>query len=217
MERVLDRASIPAVTGLGGLVVVAWLVSLASTHIMDPSAPMFLGAWTVMMVAMMLPSAAPFVLLYRVGATASRTVVLTVGYLFVWAAFGVLAYAYSRSDLMIPAWIVLAAAGVYQLTPLKSACLRRCRTPADFLLVRWGRSPLRLGIEHGAWCAGCCWSLMAVLVIVGSMGIGWVAVLAALVFLEKLTPHGEIVARVAGVIFIALALTKGVLAWPLGI
>jgi predicted metal-binding membrane protein len=217
VERVLDRATIPTLTGLAGLIVVGWLVTLASLDMMDPSPPMFLGAWTAMMVAMMLPSAAPFVLLYRVGATPSRTAMLTAGYLLVWAALGVLAYAYMRSGVMIPAWIVLGGAGVYQLTPLKTACLRKCRTPADFLIARWGRSPLRLGVEHGAWCAGCCWALMAVLVVVGSMGIGWVALLAALVFLEKLAPRGDAVARAAGVVFIVLALTKGALAWPPGI
>lgn len=217
MERVLARVTIPTLTGLVGLVALAWLLTLASTDMMEPSAPLFLGAWTAMMVAMMLPSAAPFVLLYRVGATGSRTTVLTAGYLLVWAAFGVLAYAYMRSGVMIPAWIVLGAAGVYQLTPLKAACLRKCRTPADFLIARWGRGPLRLGLEHGAWCAGCCWALMAVLVVVGAMGIAWVAVLAALVLLEKLAPHGTAVARAAGVLFIILALTKGAFAWPTGI
>lgn len=217
MDRVLERASIPTVAGLAGLVALAWLLTLASTDLMDPSAPMFLGAWTAMMVAMMLPSAAPLVLLYRLGATGSRTAVLTAGYFVVWAVLGLLAYAYMRSELMVPAWSVLAAAGAYQLTPLKSACLRKCRSPADFLLVRWGRGPLRLGLEHGVWCAGCCWALMAVLVVVGGMGIGWVAALAALVLVEKLAPGGEAVARAAGVAFLALALTKGALAWPPGI
>jgi predicted metal-binding membrane protein len=199
---------------LASLVALAWVVTVSQSDLMDPSAPAFLGVWAAMMTAMMLPSASPLVLLYRRSATAVRTAGLTLGYLAVWAAIGVLAYAYMQSDLMIAPWVVLAAAGIYQLTPLKTACLRRCRTPADFLILRWGHSPLRLGAEHGAWCAGCCWALMVVLVVAGGMGLAWVAGLAALVFVEKLAPHGDLVARIGGVVFIVLALTEGALGWP---
>jgi predicted metal-binding membrane protein len=115
---------------------------------------------------------------------------------------------------MLPAWAVLGAAGLYQVTPLKAACLRRCRTPADFLILRWGRSPLTLGLEHGAWCAGCCWALMVVLVVAGSMGLGWVVALAALVLLEKLAPHGDLIARTTGLVLIVLAVTEGASGWP---
>jgi predicted metal-binding membrane protein len=181
---------------------------------MDPSAPVFLGLWTAMMVAMMVPSASPLVLLYRRNATAAHTGALTLGYLAVWAALGLIAYAYMHSGAMLPAWTVLGAAGIYQLTPLKTACLQRCRTPADFLVARWGRNPFRLGVEHGIWCVGCCWALMVVLVAAGGMGIGWVIGLTALVLAEKLAPHGEVIARAAGVAFLALAITEGVSGWP---
>lgn len=214
VDRLLDRASIPAAAALAVLVAAGWIVTVASADAMDPSAPAFLALWTAMMAAMMLPSATPLVLLYRRSATGVRTGALTFGYLFVWAALGGIAYAYMQSEAMVPAWAVLGAAGLYQLTPLKAACLHRCRTPADFLILRWGRNPLRLGLEHGAWCAGCCWALMAVLVAAGSMGLGWVAALAALVFVEKLAPYGDVIARAAGVALVALAVTEGVWGWP---
>jgi predicted metal-binding membrane protein len=214
VERLLDRAAVPTAAALVVFVTAAWIVTVATANAMDPSAPAFLTLWTAMMVAMMLPSAAPLVLLYRQSATGLRTARLTFGYLFVWAALGTIAYAYMHSGVMIPAWAVLGAAGLYQLTPLKTACLQRCRTPADFLILRWGREPLRLGLEHGTWCAGCCWALMAVLVIAASMGLGWVAALAALVLLEKLAPYGNIIASTAGVVLIVLAVTEGVSGWP---
>jgi predicted metal-binding membrane protein len=195
-------------------VTAAWVVTVTSPAAMDSSVAGFLALWTAMMVAMMLPSAAPLVLLYRQSATGLRTAALTSGYLLVWAAIGLAAYAYMQSTIMLPAWAVLGAAGLYQVTPLKAACLRRCRTPADFLILRWGRSPLTLGLEHGAWCAGCCWALMVVLVVAGSMGLGWVVALAALVLLEKLAPHGDLIARTTGLVLIVLAVTEGASGWP---
>lgn len=211
------RAERPSGTTSASLVVfvtAAWVVTVTSPAAMGPSVAGFLALWTAMMVAMMLPSAAPLVLLYRQSAPALRTAALTSGYLLVWAAIGGVAYAYMQSTIMVPAWTVLGAAGLYQLTPLKTACLRRCRTPADFLILRWGRSPLALGVEHGAWCAGCCWALMVALVVAGSMGLGWVVALAALVMLEKLAPHGELIARTAGLVLIVLAVTEGASGWP---
>jgi len=162
----------------------------------------------------MLPSAAPLVLLYRRGSTPQSTAALASGYLAVWATLGVLAYLFMQSELMVEAWIVFAAAGTYQLTPLKTACLHRCRTPVQFLLTRFGRSSLRIGVEHGAWCAGCCWALMVVLVVAGSMGLGWALGIAAVVFVEKLAPYGQHFARATGVALLALALTEGAFGWP---
>jgi predicted metal-binding membrane protein len=106
--------------------------------------------------------------------------------------------------------IALAAAGLYQLTPLKTACLEHCRSPADFLMQRWGRGPFRLGIEHGAWCLGCCWALMGVLVLVGMMGLAWVVGIAALVAVEKLAPRGLVWSRVTGVALLLAAVYLGV-------
>jgi predicted metal-binding membrane protein len=159
-----------------------------------------------MMTAMMLPSAAPLVLLY--GPRGRGRLVL--GYLLVWAAIGLPVYALASAvDLMdVPAAAVaavLAAAGVYQLTPLKDVCLRACRSPLDFVALRWGRGALRLGAEHGAYCVGCCWALMAVLVVAAAMSVTAAAVIAAVVFAEKVLPAGEWTARVAGLALLAAA------------
>ena len=127
---------------------------------------MVLAMWVVMMIAMMLPSAAPMVVLHARGASALDTTLLASGYLAIWAAAGIPAYI--GSEFMPMAWapLVLGVAGVYQFTPAKQACLSKCRTPVDFMMQRWGRSAFRLGVEHGLWCLGCCWTLMAVLVLV---------------------------------------------------
>jgi predicted metal-binding membrane protein len=98
--------------------------------------------------------------------------------------------------------VVLIGAGVYQFTPLKNACLGRCRAPTDFLVTHWhpGRAgAVRIGVEHGLYCVGCCWALMAVLVVVGAMALAWVAVIALAVAAEKLLPQGAALARVVGV------------------
>lgn len=208
------RGAVSAAMSVALLSLAGWAATVAWTDLMAPSAPVFLALWTAMMAAMMLPSAAPFIVLYRRSAEAAQTATLTAGYLLVWAVLGGLAYVYVQSGITVASWVVFGAAGLYQLTPLKAACLRRCRTPADFLILRWGRDPLSLGLEHGAWCAGCCWALMVVLVVAGSMGLAWVAGLAVLVLVEKRARQGVVIARVTGVVFVALALTEGVFGWP---
>jgi predicted metal-binding membrane protein len=100
---------------------------------------------------------------------------------------------------------VLAAAGVYQFTPLKDVCLRACRSPLDFVAMRWGRGPLRLGIDHGVYCVGCCWSLMAVLVVAAAMSVAAAAVIAAVVFAEKVLPGGVWLARAGGLTLLVAA------------
>ena len=178
----------------------------------------FVGAWVVMMAAMMLPSAAPLVLLYRAAGSdgrAANTVPLVAGYLLAWGVFGAFVYAAQQalgamvqsnstlSDARPYAMAaILAVAGVYQFTPLKQACLRQCRAPLDFLMQHW-RGPgafgaLRLGAEHGVYCVGCCWGLMAVLVVAGSMSFIWVVLIALIVFVEKLMPFGERGAQLTG-------------------
>jgi predicted metal-binding membrane protein len=213
VERPLDRTVLTA-AALAGVVATAWAVTASAPDTMDLGPAPFLASWTAMMAAMMLPSAAPLVLLYRRGSTPQRTAALASGYLAVWAALGLLAYLYMQSELMVAPWIVFGAAGIYQLTPLKTACLHRCRTPVQFLLTRFGRSSLRIGVEHGAWCAGCCWALMVVLVVAGSMGLGWALGIAAVVFVEKLAPYGQHFARATGIVLLALALTEGAFGWP---
>ncbi|MEP6978902.1 MAG: DUF2182 domain-containing protein [Thermoleophilia bacterium] len=205
----MRSAAAQQVTVLGTLLLAtlaAWIVLMRLD--MDAMQPVaFLVAWTVMMAAMMLPSTAPLVLVY--GPRGRGRLVL--GYLLVWAAIGVPVYAIARAvDLMmVPAAAVatvLAVAGVYQFTPLKDVCLRACRSPLDFIAVRWGRGPLRLGVAHGVYCVGCCWALMAVLVGAAAMSLPVAAVIAVLVLAEKVLPAGEWTARAAGVALFAAAI-----------
>jgi predicted metal-binding membrane protein len=165
---------------------------------------------------MMLPSAAPAVLLYgrvremRGGdAAIAQTWVFLTGYLLVWLLFSIMA-AGAQLFLTGPSMAlqnrvaegaVLVAAGIYQLSPFKSACLSRCRSPAQFLSRHWrpGRDgAIRLGVLHGADCVGCCWMLMALLFVGGVMNLLWVVALTAIVAAEKLLPRGEWIGRVAG-------------------
>ncbi len=186
--------------------------------------------WWTMMIGMMVPSAAPMILLFgnvqrRQLAAESprlRVALFTAGYLAIWAAFSVLAAVAQLAltklallaplDLTVTAWlgaVLVALAGVYQLTPLKNACLRRCRSPAEFLSSHWRRGnagAFRMGIEHGLYCVGCCWLLMSLLFVVGVMHLVWVAVIAVFVLIEKLVPQGETTAKINGVALLALAL-----------
>lgn len=177
--------------------------------------------WWVMMVAMMLPSASPMILLHaRVAAQGGRSVPVVnlsflLGYLIVWGFFALCATALqlslSRSGLFEPdgmalsgriySTAVLIMAGIYQMTPLKNACLRQCRDPARFLSLHYRPGhlgALRMGVLHGAYCVGCCWLLMALLFVGGIMNIGWIALLTLLVAAEKLLPWGRGFALVTG-------------------
>jgi predicted metal-binding membrane protein len=185
--------------------------------------------WAVMMVAMMLPSAAPMILLYaRVGRSAAAngavfapTLWFGAGYGLAWAGFSALAtlaqFALSQAALITPMaaissrWLgalVLLAVGLYQWTPLKEGCLTRCRTPLSFIQSHGGfkaGASVRLGLLHGLYCIGCCWMLMALLFIGGVMNLLWIAALAILVLLEKLLPAGPWIGRIAGAGFVAAA------------
>jgi len=197
---------------LAAATVAAWaaLASVASGMQIDLLP--FLGAWALMMTAMMLPSAAPLVLVH---ARAGRgTAFLATGDLLLWAAPGAAAYGVTKlvDPMMVSGAVkggVLVGAGVYQLTPVKSVCLKRCRSPLDFLMQRWrpGRlGTLRLGFAHGLYCVGCCWALMAVLVLAVAMSPAWAAAIAAVVFAEKVLPRGETIARVLAVALVAVGL-----------
>jgi predicted metal-binding membrane protein len=166
---------------------------------------LWIGAWTVMMAAMMLPSTSPLVLLYARQSTVMGSALLTTGYIAVWAGVGLAAYGI---DMRLPdpgnqvVGAVLIGAGLYQLTPLKTACLKRCRNTADFLVTHWRRGrmgALRLGVKHGAYCIGCCWALMGVLLVAGSMGLAWVVAIALVVAGEKLLPAGQLFGRLGGI------------------
>jgi len=194
----------------------------------------FLGVWTAMMAAMMLPAVAPVASLYLRGIRARssgavrllRTAGLLAGYLAVWVVIGVLAYfaALGAERLLestpsagrwVAAGIVLGA-GVYQLTPLKDACLAHCRSPIGFLLHLGNyRGPLRdvrAGVYHGGYCVGCCWALFAVLIAVGVMNLAWMAVLAIVVLLEKTWRRGEALRVAFGIALIVYAIL--ILVWP---
>ena len=192
---------------------------------------MFLGMWSVMMVAMMLPSVMPAVLLHQrliesrtnrgAGASASQVLLLT-GYFSVWVAFGAVAYALGmtvaaatmrsvRLSVMVPAatGLALAAAGVYQLTQWKQICLRHCRSPLEFFArhdIRQAADSWRFGLHHGAYCAGCCWGLMVIQLALGVMSVPLMALIALVILLEKQWRHGEMLARVVGAASIAAGL-----------
>jgi len=189
--------------------------------------------WWVMMVAMMLPAAAPVVLLYARAASARlrgrpATGPFVAGYLAVWGLFSLAAAllqdALQHSGIVAPMrmdstarWLsasILVAAGLYQLSPFKEACLAHCRNPAAFLARHFRPGPLgalRMGALHGAFCLGCCWLLMALLFVGGVMNLAWIALLSLLVAGEKLLPGGRRVGQAAGLAFIAWGALVGLL------
>jgi predicted metal-binding membrane protein len=190
---------------------------------MGMSLPEFMGMWSLMMTAMMLPAVAPVASLYLrtiVSDRLSRVGQFVVGYLVVWAAVGLPAYfalrfvddrvADSASTIRTIAVVVLAAAGVYQLTPLKAVCLRHCRSPLGQLLhygnIKGRSRDLKVALHHAGFCLGCCWALMLLFLAFGVMNVWAMLALAVIVFSEKLLPHGEAIGRLLGAAFIVLAL-----------
>jgi predicted metal-binding membrane protein len=179
--------------------------------------------WWVMMIAMMIPSASPMILLFAAinrkqrekGAPFVSTSVFALGYIIAWGGFSLLAtalqWALERVGLMSTMMIatsglfsglVLVVAGVYQLTPLKHTCLRHCRSPIQFVTHHWRKGPggaLRMGVEHGVFCLGCCWSLMALLFVGGVMNLFWIVGLAIFVLLEKTIPAGHQLGSLGGI------------------
>jgi len=193
------------------------------TLTMGLGAPLFLALWVAMMVAIMYPTAAPMIMAFaRIhndrrarGQAFVPTWVFGGSYLALWSATGVLAYGVALAGDELAdrsAWIsdnaprlgggLLIAAGLYQLTPLKDVCLSKCRTPMSFLMNSW-RSGLdgavRMGLEHGAYCLGCCWLLFLILFPLGMMNIAVLALVTILIFAEKVLPLGRQIARTAGV------------------
>lgn len=253
LEAVLRRDRQVVVAVLIGIIVMAWLwillgagTGMSATDVIfgssaDGMAAMMVPAawtlgyagvmftmWWVMMAAMMLPSAAPMLLLFarinRKEKSAGRpfipTGIFAGGYLVAWGVFSALAvglqWALERLGLLSPMmattsyWlggVILLAAGVWQLTPIKGICLRHCRSPMGFLVQSWqpGRGgAFRMGLEHGSFCLGCCWFLMGLLFFGGIMNLFWIIGLAAFVLLEKTAPMGSWIGRIVGV---------GVAAW----
>ncbi len=183
--------------------------------------------WAVMMVAMMVPAASPMILTFATinrrraaaGTPAVPTAVFLAGYLVIWSAFSLAAAALQgalqAAALLAPATLtvtplvggaLLIAAGLYQLTPLKYACLARCQSPLGFILSEWREGPrgaFVMGLRHGAFCVGCCWALMALLFVAGVMNLLWVAAIAAFVLVEKMVPRARAVSWSAGAALLA--------------
>lgn len=242
MINVLRRDRAVVLLALAGVTAIAWLYLLIARHDMDMAmgempdmpdmvmpfaAPWVFAMWCVMMLGMMLPSAAPMILTFdalhrRKQRGLDRhvpTALFVGGYLLLWGLFSAAAttaqWALQRYALLSPALAVASPvlggalfilAGVYQLTPVKYACLSHCRSPFAFVLNYWRdgwKGALRMGADHGLYCLGCCWFLMALLFAVGAMNLLWVAAIAVLVFAEKLLPYGAWIGRISGGAMIA--------------
>jgi predicted metal-binding membrane protein len=227
-----DRRADAVLVGLLALLVAAaWIVTADRMRGMDMgpntdpgSLGFFTAVWVLMMAAMMFPSAAPMVAVYgRVSRAPGNTAIFVTGYLLTWTVVGLLGWslAVAARDSGAISWdgggryvvaAILAAAAAYQLTPLKDRCVTNCRSPIAFVLNHWhaGRpGALRMGVEHGAWCVGCCWALMASLFALGVMSLAWMVVVAVLIAGEKLLPWK--VAANRGIALLLLVLGVAVL------
>lgn len=192
----------------------------------EPSIGALVVMWWLMMIAMMLPSAAPAILLYsriretrHENATIAQPWVFLSGYLAVWLLFSIAA-AFAQRLATGPSMALhskaaegalLVAAGIYQLSPVKSACIRQCRSPAQFLAQHWRPGvdgAVRLGVSHGAYCLGCCWMLMTLLFVGGIMNVLWIAGLTLLVAAEKLLSRGDLVRRASAIALLLWGIGK---------
>src|SRR5262245_42349150 len=204
----------------------AWMMTL---HWDMPHLLLLWAMWAVMMTGMMLPSAAPLLLLYGAAArrstpqtAAQQTYALAAGYVAAWTTFSLGATALQRAlaSLLLLSPMMEAAnsrvsaalflvAGIYQWSPLKDACLRTCQSPVGFLIGRWrsgGHSAFWMGLEHGSYCVGCCWALMLLLFAGGVMNLTVIAALTVLVAFEKLAPFGVYGAWISGLLLMAMGL-----------
>jgi predicted metal-binding membrane protein len=237
------RAAVGALVLLAWAVLAAWgaspLAPLLSHRALAGGGPTVLRlaafglGWLVMTVAMMLPGSLPLINLFRAltcgrADRARLTAYLLAGYLGVWSAFGVAAFladaalhrAVAGSSALAGAaeWlgvVVLLAAGVYQMTPLKDLCLEKCRSPYSFVTEHWhGRQPggdaVRLGVHHGLFCLGCCWALMLVMFAIGGVNLGWMLVLGAVMLIERTSRWGR---RLTAPVGAALILCAAAIVW----
>jgi len=244
LEAVLKRDRIVVLAGLAGVTVLAWVYLWLQAA--GPAAGMgesMGGAklqawdgvdfwltflmWAVMMVGMMVPSAAPAILLFAAISRKNQEQQPSLapvgafawGYVLTWTGFSLAAtslqWGLEQAALLSPMMVstspvlgglLLAAAGLYQMTPLKESCLVKCRSPLHFLVARWrpgSVGALRMGLEHGAFCVGCCWLLMGLLFFGGVMNLAWVAAIAIFVLIEKVMPWGSGIGRAGGILLIA--------------
>lgn len=239
VEALARRDRTLALLGLAGLTLLAWAFLVRMAREMAAHASMGMAMpmpaawdagrglltflmWAIMMVAMMVPSAAPMIAIFATinrrraesGTAAVPTAIFLAGYLVVWSAFSLVATlgqgALQWAALLSPSTlraapvaggVLLLVAGAYQLTPLKYACLSRCQSPLGFVMTEWreGRAgAFVMGLRHGAFCVGCCWALMTLLFVAGVMNLLWVAALAALVLVEKVAPWPRAVSWAVG-------------------
>jgi len=195
---------------------------------------LYVVLWGVMMVAMMLPAMTPTVGLFQTiarrkqeqGLPFTPVWIFIAGYVVLWTLTGGIGYAADIAIQSLPrafpalqtygaliGGMTLIVAGLYQLTPLKYLCLSQCRSPLGFLLNSWRDGTwgaFRMGVHHGLYCLGCCWSLMVVLFVVGTMNLVWMGILSIIIFVEKIVPHGVEMGKATGVALIALGLVMGV-------
>jgi len=243
LEAVLKRDRLIVLSGLAGVSALAWLYlvylsrGMPDTVMgMESTMPqrqawagrdlvLMFAMWAIMMVAMMVPSAAPAILLFAAINRQRRewqgafgpTAVFLLGYLALWMGFSVVAtlaqwglHAASLTTGMVSAGPILGAvlliiAGIFQWTPLKRACLAHCRSPQGFFMTKWREGTvgaLRMGFKHGVYCIGCCWLLMSLLLVAGAMNLLWVAAIAAFVLVEKAAPAGQWVSRIVGLVLV---------------
>jgi len=218
----------PAMASMPGMGPMPGMAGMAPAAVTPAYVASAFVMWTLMMVAMMLPSAAPMILTYArfaggtkaQGGALAPTLLFAAVYLVVWAGFSALAAA-AQAGLVQTGAIsatrlafgdrriagaLLIAAGLYQLTPIKRACLGQCQAPLGFIMQRWRpgwRGALRLGFAHAIVCVGCCWALMALLFVGGVMSLAWVAALALIVLIEKVAPIGQRGAWIIGAAAVA--------------
>ncbi len=229
--------NIPLTAILLTITIIAWMIMLDHYNMTSSNGMVlgtfgwYVGMWVTMTAAMMLPSVTPMVITFaRVSAERTRnlkiplvsTWVFLIGYLIAWTTYGIIAYGlYLIIDLLnlgflawnqqgpIVAGLTVALGGLYQLTPLKQACLRHCRNPLHYVLNGWrsGRlGAIRMGVEHGFHCVGCCWGLMVILFAVGIMNLFWMGIITLLTFLEKILPSGEYFSKIIGIGLIVLGI-----------
>ena len=243
-ERFLKNERMVVMVGLVGVISLSWLYVLKGAGMEMPNMTsavgvmgiqtawstgyfiLMLSMWWVMMLAMMLPSAAPMILLHSTVNRKNRergnsfvpTGIFTAGYVIAWGVFSLIAtilqWALEEAALLSPmmastsVWFgagLLIAAGAYQFTPLKQACLKHCQSPLTFLLNHWrsGRQgAVIMGLEHGVYCLGCCWMLMGLLFFGGVMNLFWIAGLAVFVLIEKILVAGAWINRISGTLLI---------------
>lgn len=249
LEVTLKHDRLIVLVALSGIAIIAWAYMIREAWVMGQTGvchcagmamsgpdvkawsaatiiPLFL-MWAEMMVAMMIPSAAPMILTFAMVNRKRReqerpfvpTGLFVLGYLVVWSGFSLIAAiaqwalhgaamlsSQMESTSSLFGGALLIGAGVFQWTSFKHACLNHCRSPLQFLLNDWreGRmGALRMGIKHGAYCTGCCWMLMALLFVAGVMNMFWVAIITILVLLEKIVPSGTRLGNISGIIFVA--------------